>query len=211
MFHYTPFTSQAYVYPQDAFSESDFYEFLATQGRATAHARVHAIHRQRHEDEALAYHLRQTQAAFSDILPRVHPLQTSYLRRAPSRAGTPLYYSPEDLALDVWREQERRRNLRARQREAQRQRAIAEAAAHQEAERRARVRVLQARQMQEQQRQEAARRTRAREAQRAQERDAFLAFLGLVSEVATQVQMEQVGNSCICVRNIPLLTSRTFL
>ena len=210
MFHYTPFTSQAYVYPQDAFSESGFYEFLVAQGRATAHARVHAIHRQRHEDEALAYHLRQTQAAFSDILPRVHPRQASYRRRAPSRTGPSMYFSSEDLALDVWREQERRRNLLARQHEAQRQRALLEAAARQEAEMRARARVLQAQQMQEQQRQEAARRARAREAQRAQERDAFLAFLDLVSEVATQIQTQQVGNSCFCVRNIPLLTSCTF-
>ncbi|RPD63404.1 hypothetical protein L227DRAFT_651052 [Lentinus tigrinus ALCF2SS1-6] len=171
----TPFTSQSYIYSQDAYPN-------ANSAALQEYARVQAIQRQRQVE---AY--RRQQAAYC-----VYSRQPSRRRCLPSRPST--YYPVEDLVVAAARrEEERRQNLLARQREAQRQRtlALAEAAARQEAERRASA--LQAQRMQEQQLREAQRRARAREAQRTQEREAFLAFVGLVTQVAAEVESQQHG------------------
>ncbi|KAI0702835.1 hypothetical protein C8T65DRAFT_741511 [Cerioporus squamosus] len=177
MLVFTPFTSQAYISYQDAFSQADYFESMtrqAAQEYAMAHARVQAIQRQRERE---SYHRHQSQATCLNYVSGVHSHSwaASYPQRAPVRPAA--YYSFEELALGVRRDQELRRDL-LREREAQRQRALADA------ERRARA--LAAQRKQEQER---------RQAQRMQGQEAFLAFLGMMAQVATQVDTPQPGSS----------------
>ncbi|RDX41592.1 hypothetical protein OH76DRAFT_1423035 [Lentinus brumalis] len=171
MLVFTPSTHQPYIYSQDSFSEADYYESVARQAAqdyAVAHARVQAIQRQRERE---SYYHRQAQAAYLNRVSSARPRHASYPQRRPST-----FYSYEELALGVQREEER---CLAREQEAQRHRAL-------EAERRGRA--LQAEQE----------RRRAQEAQvtqQTQEQEAILAFLGMMAQVATQVHTPQPGPS----------------
>ncbi|TFK90897.1 hypothetical protein K466DRAFT_596554 [Polyporus arcularius HHB13444] len=171
MLVFSPSVRQPYLYSQDAFSEAAYYESVARQAAqnyAVAHARVQAIQRQRERE---SYYHRQAQAAYMNCVSSARPRHDSYPQRRPS-----MFYSFEELALSVQREEER---CLAREQEAQRHRAL-------EAERRARA--LQAEQE----------RRRAQEAeatQQTQEQEAILAFLGMMAQVATQVHTPQPGPS----------------
>ncbi|RPD63394.1 hypothetical protein L227DRAFT_599070 [Lentinus tigrinus ALCF2SS1-6] len=177
----TPRHPQTYIYSQDAFSEADYYESMARQAAeeyAMARARVEAIERQRERELYHRHPLNHTR--FARVLPR----HASCHQHVP--LSQPTYLSARDLEFIARREsEERRQTLLAREREVQRQHALAEAAQRQEAERR--FRALQA----QREHQEAERCARAQEDKRTHEQvKAFLAFLGLVAQVAAQVQVQ---------------------
>ncbi|RPD77270.1 hypothetical protein L226DRAFT_533262 [Lentinus tigrinus ALCF2SS1-7] len=194
----TPRHPQTYIYSQDAFSEADYYESMAQQAAqeyAMARARVEAIERQRERD---LYHRHPlNRPRFAHVLPR-HASCHQHVS-----LSQPTYLSARDLEFIARREsEERRQTLLAREREVQRQRALAEAAQRQEAERR--FRALQA----QREHQEAERCARAQEDKRTHEQEAFFAFLGLVAQVAAQVQVQtQQPNPSERPQNTPVSVS----